>query len=242
MLFQKEEIDMKYLIKVLLLAILIISNVACSRRAPHPTGNGRREIRNVNITQPNRHGENYNEPVNPVTPRSVNKAKPNVEQIKQDLIGHSLSEGVKDGYYPSYWRWTIREGEISSLSIEQVIKDSSSEYEILSNMRLTSRAGKSFNAKVRICYIFNNSEGWHIQFIQSQGMYIVKTGKYDDCVKIEKDGIWYYIVNHCEVALEVGGSELHYYGWEKYSHVLEPHGGYCMYNPDEIIIDYVERP
>lgn len=233
---------MKYLLKVLLLAIVITNNVACTRRVPHHSGNGRHGSRNVNITQSDSYASNYNESVNPVTQRVISNIKPNAEQIKQDLIGHSLSEGVKDGYYQSDWRWTIREGEISNFSIEQVIKDSSSEYEIFSNMRLTSRVGKSFNAKVRICYIFNNSEGWHIQFVQSQGMYIVKTGKYDDCAKIEKDGWWYYIKNYCELALEVGGEELHYDGWRKFSHVVEPHGSYCMYNPDEINIEYVERP
>ena len=143
---------MKNLLRVLLFSIVIISNVACTRRPHHQSGTGRHGHRAPIVTQSNPHNGNNTTPVNPVTPRTIDKAKPNVEQIRRDLVGHSLSEGVKDGYYPSYWRWPIKEGEISSFSIEQVIKDSSSEYEIVSNMRLTSRAGKSFNAKVRICY------------------------------------------------------------------------------------------
>lgn len=233
---------MKYLIRVLLLSIVIISNVACTRRPPHQSGTGRHGHRAPIVTQSNPHNGNNTTPVNPVTPKTIDKAKPNVEQIKRDLVGHSLSEGVKDGYYPSYWRWTIKEGEISNFSINQVIIDSSTEYEILTSFRLTSHSGKSFDTKARICYIFNNSEGWHLQFLQSQGMYIVKTGKYTNCVEIVKDGWWYYLKNYCELALEVCGKELHYNGWEKYSLVVEPHGSYCMYNPDEITIDYVERP
>ena len=235
---------MKNLLKVLLLSVIIICNVSCGR-SPHHTGNGRRGSRNVNITQPGSHGSNYDEPVNSVTPRVVNSNKPNIEQIKQDLIGHSLSEGVKEGYYPSYWRWTIREGEITNFSIEQVIKDSSAEYEIVSNMRLTSRAGKSFNAKVRICYIFNNSEGWHIQFVQSQGMYIVKTGKYNDCIKIDKDSYYSYFINGCDISLEVGGMQYCWVtagrqDWEKFYTVIGPHEKFKMMY--DYRIDYVEIP
>jgi hypothetical protein len=233
---------MKNLLRVLLLAIVIINDVACTRRPPKHLGAGRYGNRGINVTQPNPHNGNTNAPVNPVTPRNVDKAKPTVEQITQDLVGHSLSEGIQDGYYPSDWHWTIHEGEISNFTITRVVIDSSNEYEVNTNMRLTSCAGKAFDAKVRIRYLFTETEGWHVQFVQSMGMHLVKTHLYDDCVKVEKDGWWYYLKNHCELALEVGGKELHYNGWEKFSHVVEPHGSYNMYNPDEIIIDYIERP
>ena len=245
MLFQKEEIDMKNLLKVLLLSIVIISNVACTRRPHHQSGTGRHGHRAPIVTQPNPHNGNNTTPVNPVTPRAVDKAKPNVEQIKRDLVGHSLSEGVKDGYYPSYWRWTISEGEISNFSINQVIIDSSTEYEILSSFRLTSRAGKSFDSKVRICYIFNNSEGWHIQFAQSQGMYIVKTGKYNSCINVDKDSNYYYFINGCDISLEVGGIKYCWVTagrqeWVKFSEVIAPHEKYTMMY--DYRIDYVEIP
>lgn len=236
---------MKNLLRVLLLSIVIVGNVACTRRTPPHSGTGRQGRRIPVVTQQNPPNGNNINPLNPEMPRTVNKAKPNVEQIKQDLIGHSLSEGVKDGYYPSYWRWTIREGEISSFSIEQVIKDSSSEYEILSNMRLTSRAGKSFNAKVRICYIFNDSEGWQIQFVQSQGMYIVKTGKYNSCIDVDKDSNYYYFINGCDISLEVGGIKYCWVTagrqeWVRFSEVIAPHDKYTMMY--DYRIDYVEIP
>lgn len=236
---------MKYLIRVLLLSIVVISNVACTRRPHHQSGTGRHGHQAPIVTQPNPHNGNNTTPVNPVTPRSVDKAKPNVEQIKRDLVGHSLSEGVKDGYYPSYWRWTISEGEISNFSINQVIIDSSTEYEILSSFRLTSRAGKSFDTKARICYIFNNSEGWHIQFAQSQGMYIVKTGKYNSCINVDKDSNYFYFINGCDISLEVGGIKYCWVTagrqeWVKFSEVIAPHEKYTMMY--DYRIDYVEIP
>lgn len=174
--------------------------------------------------------------------RTVIPPKPDYLQIQEDLVGHSLSEGVEDGYYLSSWRWVIKNDEISDFNIESVLSDTPQDYLLVANMRLTSEVGKAFDAKVKIRYILPQNDDWTIEFVQSLGMHIVKTHMYDDCVKVEKDGWWYYIKNHCELALEVGGKELHYSGWEKYSHVVEPHGSYCMHNPDEIIIDYVERP
>ena len=174
--------------------------------------------------------------------KSINPTKPNDFQIQHDLIGHSLSEGVDNGYYPSSWHWVICEKEISDFCIVKTLIDNPTEYMLIAKMRLTSEVGKAFDATVKIRYKLPDDDDWTIDFVQSQGMYIVKTHLYDDCVKLEQDGWWYYIKNQCDVALEVGGKELHYHGWEKYCHVIPAHNSCCMYNPDEIIIDYAERP
>jgi hypothetical protein len=174
--------------------------------------------------------------------RSIVPPKPGINQIQKDLVGHSLSEGVDNGYYPSTWQWVIRESEISDFAIDKVLSDTPKEYLIIAKMRLTSEVGKSFDATVKIRYLLPDDDDWSIDFIQSQGMYIVKSLLYNDCVKLEKGDYWYYLVNKCDVALEVGGKELHYHGWEKYVHVVPAHSKYCMYYPDEITIDYVERP
>lgn len=236
---------MKSLIRVFLLSIIIICNAACTRRSAHQSRTGRRGNQEVNVTRPNPGSSNNIAPVTPVTPRNVDKTKPSIEQIKQDLVGHSLAEGVQEGYYPSYWRWNIREGEISNFKIGQVIRDSSSEYEIITNMRLTSRAGKAFDAKVRIHYVFDNTEGWHIRFVQSQGMYIVKTGIYTDCIKLDKDSNYNYFINVCDISLEVGGIEYCWVTagrqeWVKFSEIIAPHDKYTMMY--DYRIDYVEIP
>lgn len=181
----------KFLLRILLLSIVVINNTNCSRRAPRHTGNGRRVSQEVKKTQTNPHQSNNAVQAVPITSKKVDKTKPNIEQIKHDLVGHSLSEGVNEGYYPSFWKWTIREGEISNFCIERVVEDSFAEYEFVSSMRLTSRAGKSFDAKVRLCYVFSETQGWNLQFVQSQGMHVVKTGKYNDCIKIEKDQFFF---------------------------------------------------
>lgn len=174
--------------------------------------------------------------------RSIIPPKPDINQIQKDLCGHSLSEGVDNGYYPSTWQWIISEGEISDFVIDKVLSDTPKEYLIITKMRLTSEVGKAFDATVKIRYILPDDDDWSIDFIQSQGMYIVKTLMYNDCVKLEKGDYWYYLVNQCDIALEIGGKELQYHGWEKYVHVVPAHSNHCMYNPDDIIIDYVERP
>jgi len=234
---------MKYRIKYLLLIIIVLFSVACGRRPARHSNRGRSRgnpRREVVGSDKNNYGSESVAPV--ITTKSINRTKPDVRQMQKDLIGHSLSEGVNNGYYNSTWRWAVCEDEISNFSIERIIKESSTEYEVVARMRLTSRAGKAFDAGVKLCYLFSESQGWYLQLVQSLGMQIVKTGRYSDCVKVEQEGWWYYINNYCEVALEVGGRELNCGRWKKYSHVVEPHGGYCMYNPEEIIIDYVERP
>lgn len=174
--------------------------------------------------------------------RSINPKKPDVSQIQMDLVGHSLSEGVQNGYYPSNWRWVIKEREISDFLIKKVLSDSQKEYMFVAKMRLTSEVGKAFDATVKIRYVLPDDDDWKIDFIQSQGIYIVKTHLYDECVSVIKENWSYYIYNQCDVALEVGGKELNYSGWEKYSHVIPAHSNYRMCCPDDIIIDYVERP
>lgn len=235
---------MKLYLKISLLLIVVISYTNCSRRAPRRTGNGRRMSQEVKTIQPNPHQRNNTAQVNTVTPKMVSAAKPDIEQMKQDLVGHSLSEGVDDGYYSSDWHWIIREGEISSFCIDRVITESSNEYEINTRMRLTSSVGKAFDAKVRIRYLFSQAEGWYIQFAQSQGMYIVKTGVYRSCITTKEGSFGYFDVsNNCDIPLEVGGQEFRKYGgWgEKRSFVVMPHDEYGMIC-DNFKIDYVEIP
>lgn len=174
--------------------------------------------------------------------RSINPIKPNASQIQENLIGHSLSEGVQNGYYPSNWRWVIKENEISSFTIDKVLSNASKEYMIIAKMRLMSEVGKAFYATAKIRYVLPDDDDWIIDFVQSLGMYIVKTHLYDECVNVAQENWSYYIYNQCDVALEVGGKELNYSGWEKYSHVIPAHSSYRMGCPDDLIIDYVERP
>ena len=176
--------------------------------------------------------------------RTIIPPKPDYFQIQEDLVGHSLSEGVDDGYYSSDWKWIIREGEISGFTIENILTDNPQEYLIIAKMRLTSEEGKAFDVKVKIRYVLPQNDDWTIDFIQSLGMYIVKTGVYETCITKEKGAYGYfYVVNNCDRHLEVGGKEFNVYGgWsEKRSFVVSPHDSYGMIC-DDFKIDYVEVP
>ena len=171
---------------------------------------------------------------------------PNEAMIQKDLVGHSISEGVVPGYYDSYWRWKIEQGEISNFSIKEVLADTRSEYEFVATMRLTSKIGKAFDAEVKVRYILPETDDWKIEFTHSQGMHIVKTGKYDDCIRVEKcSGLClggdYFFYNDCDLLLEVGGKKYGYDGWTNFAYKIEGHNSIGFYASD-CRIDYVELP
>lgn len=167
-------------------------------------------------------------------------ARPDELQIQKDLVGHSISEGVVPGYYSSSWKWNIEQGEISNFAIKEVLADTRSEYEFIASMRLTSKVGKAFDAEVKVRYILPETDDWKIEFTHSQGMHIVKTGKYDDCIRVEKKGWYYDLCNSCDILLEVGGVE--YFGeWKKFSIRISPHERESLFCSD-YRIDYVELP
>ena len=175
--------------------------------------------------------------------RTLIPPKPGPDQIQSDLVGHSLEEGVVDGYHDSHWRWKILEGEISNFSIDQVISDSAQEYMVIASLRLTSEVGKAYDAKVKIRYTLPKDDDWTIEYALSQGMYIVKSNKYTENIKITTDNLFHVPIlnNQSDIALEVGGRKLSASQWSKFSVVIKPHSSCDLY-ANEIIIDYVERP
>ena len=173
--------------------------------------------------------------------------KPTPSQIQADLIGHSLSEGVDDGYYPSYWKWRIEKGEISNFRVISVDKDTPNEYEVTATMRLTSLSGRAFDATVKVYYVSRGGSGWHLEFVRSLGMNTVRTGRYDGCITSEYDD-WLeatVIRNNCEIPLEIGGKR---YAWVtanrqecvRFSEEIPAHGSIKVY--DFLSIDYCEVP
>lgn len=171
---------------------------------------------------------------------------PDPYQIQKDLIGHSLSEGVEDGYYSSSWKWIIERGEISGFMIESVDRQTSTDYQVTATMRLTGKSGKAFDARVKVLYVRRNTN-WHLELVQSLGMSIVRTGRYDSCITSEYDD-WYgatFIRNNCEIPIEVGGK---HYEWVtasrkecvRFSEVVRPHSSVKV--RDLLSIDYCEVP
>lgn len=153
---------------------------------------------------------------------------PTARQIQMDLIGHSLSEAVENGYRPEDWKWTIAEGEISDFRIIEVITKTKSQYVLTAQMKL-SNGYYAYNAKVKIKYINTAKNQWKMDYAVSQGMYIIVTHEYDEFIKaqIVEDG-WggTYCVrftNTSEVTLCIGGDVLTYNGWQRFTVVTPPH-------------------
>ena len=179
--------------------------------------------------------------------QTVKLSKPDANQIQNDLIGHSLSEGIENGYYPSYWKWNIERGEISNFRILSVDRDDATDYELTISMRLTAMSGKAFDTKAKVLYVSRGSMGWQMEYVQSLGMDIVKTGRYNSCITSEYDD-WHdatFIRNACEIPIEVGGKR---YAWMtsgrkeciRFSEVISPHSSVKVH--DLLSIDYCEVP
>ena len=85
-----------------------------------------------------------------------------------------------------------------------------------------------------------------MEYIQSKGMHIVKTNKYNEKIRpyLKDNGGYsgFYIENTIDIALEVGGIILRSDGWEKFSTVIGPYKEEYYYNVTDYRIDYVELP
>ena len=152
---------------------------------------------------------------------------PTDSDIAKDLIGRKITEGKENGYFGSDWKWTIETGEISDLKIvERSIDDDYCTYVVSMTLQSNSCPTK-YRAIIQIGYTFNK-EKWIITKINSKGVDIVKTNRYNDCIstKLDDDG-WggvdcLKIKNNTDSPLIVGGE---YYtilsdGWCKFSVVV----------------------
>lgn len=152
---------------------------------------------------------------------------PGVKQIQKDLVGHSLAEGVTNGYRSADWRWTIKEKQISRLRIVQVLSKTPREYMAIVQMRL-SNGYYAYNAKAKIKYIRTAQNRWKMDYVVSEGMYIVVTHEYDNFIRSEiVDDGWggtycLQFTNMSELSLAIGGDMLTYNGWQRFSVLLKP--------------------
>lgn len=179
--------------------------------------------------------------------RLIFPPKPDEVQISKDLVGHTLSEGKENGYYPQSWKWKILEDGVSELKILSIEEESSNRYVVNVSMRLSSDT-RAYDTKAQISYILDDLHDWTIEFVQSKGMDIVKTHRYDDCVKCYISRGWLIgnliAENNCEIALEVAGRELNHSGeWITFCCIVPPHQEKVISNNDtDFRVDYIERP
>ena len=182
-------------------------------------------------------------------------AKPTREQIAKDLIGHRLNEGYgdEDGWFSKDWHWDVKRGQIKALQIQDVLKNTNKDYCVIVKIRLQSEVN-AFNAKVKINYHLNKYNKWEIEYVVSQGMDIVRTHKYDDCLSfaIVDDG-WggvnvLQINNNSGIELGCAGYIKASGEWIKFSVRIDPYkskgvgGTFCGGNVSNYKIEFIERP
>lgn len=148
--------------------------------------------------------------------------KPSTNRIAKDLVGYRLTEGFENGWFHDGWTWLIKEGQVRSLKIKEVVKNTNKEYCVIVLMRLQGNVC-SFNAKAKVNYVLTSKNQWEIEFVNSMGMSIVKTHKYDDCIQfsIVDDG-WggvncLEIKNNCSIELGVAGWVYAYGEWVRFA-------------------------
>ena len=183
--------------------------------------------------------------------KTIVPTKPNEAQIMKDLLGHTLSEGKEDGYYPRSWTWKITEGGISDLKVISTQENTNSRYTVNVSMKLNSDT-RSYDTKAVVSYVLEDISDWEIEYVRSLGMDIVKTHKYDDCVKCYLELEPFAVLkslfgeNNCDIALEVAGKALSEYSdkWEKFATVVAPHEKTTIsrFPAKDFKIDYIERP
>ena len=173
---------------------------------------------------------------------SIQPKKPTAEQICKDLVGRSIGEGVEDGYYPQHWTYKIGEEAISDFKILSVEEETARSYKITASMLLNSDT-RSYKAKMTIRYVLDNIHDWQIEFVQSNGLHIVRTNLYDNCIRHYYENQYFlYLENNCDIALEVGGKRIYDGEWHKFRDLVSPHQKIGIGYTKDYVIDYIERP
>lgn len=156
---------------------------------------------------------------------------PSPALITADLTGHSLSEGVENGYHRPDWTFDIEYGDVSDLRIIQELTRTASKYLVIAEMKLSKGGNFYYLTKARINYVKSPADGSPvIDYVTSLGMRIVSDGEYDkDIAAFCADDGWggvncLKIRNKSEITLVVGGKVYANNRWFKFSKVVEPHG------------------
>ena len=177
--------------------------------------------------------------------------KPTRSKIAKDLVGHRLKEGYDNGWFPSDWVWVIEEGEIKAMKIEEVLKDTDTDYSINVVMRLEGD-GKTFKAKAKINYTLTKDNKWKLEYVISKGMDIVKTHKYDDCLSLSIELHWFmginsnhetdFIVkNNSELVLYFAGYVYKFGDWQKVAFSIGPHKTKKIEYAEAYKVEFIEK-
>jgi len=185
----------------------------------------------------------------------VGEWPPSLALITADLTGHSLTEGVRDGYHRKDWTFDIEYGDVSDLRIDSVLACTTSKYLVIVDMKLSKRSGNFYyRTKARINYIKSPDDNSpKLDYVTSLGMEVVSDGEFDGDISCElADDGWggvncLKIKNNGEIALAVGGRLLAGNEWIKFATLVPsneevPVGGtFSGGSVSDFRIDFVVR-
>jgi hypothetical protein len=184
---------------------------------------------------------------------SIIPPTPDLEKLKEDLIGRRLSE-QQGGYFGDNWYWEITsKNELKSVEVRS--KSRQDEDYIYKVHLLLQGEANQYEADIIVTYALRQNDDWIIDFIETKDIHIVKTGKYDNCITAQRKqvGALEYqleFTNHCDVPLLIGGIALNAWGdkkWRKFTTTVDGNsiksiGGIFSVSVQDYRIDFIERP
>ena len=178
-------------------------------------------------------------------------SKPDLNKIKQDLVGRKIS-GMKDGYLGITW-YRITD-DCSQIKEAYVTYENFSGSIYVCDMHLKLQAdGGAYEADIKAHYRLGDGDDWQLDMIESKRIDLVRTGLYDNCITARRTGwVGEYEVeftNSCDAPLAVGGQVKYEYrdGWKKFCIIVSGNsskriGGLFLGSIADYRIDFVERP
>ncbi|MBQ6083848.1 MAG: hypothetical protein IJK92_05800 [Bacteroidales bacterium] len=211
--------------KQTIIILFILTILSCSNNSHRHDGN--KYDRKQDVTSDQIHQTSGDNNAKGKDPQIGSGIIPNETIIANDLIGRKITECRDNGYFDNDWVWTIENGEILDFKIlNQVVDTDYCTFYVEMILKAVTRPIK-YKATVQVDYTKTNNR-WVISMVQSKGVDVVKTGRYDNCIstKIGDDG-WggvdcLKIKNNTDVPLFVGGLFRTSYSdaWRKFSAVV----------------------
>lgn len=150
--------------------------------------------------------------------------------IRADLIGRTIT-GVDTGFITRKTQMTISEDKLQEITVRNQDQEGDALF-IRADIRLKSEGDGSFIGHVRMEYR-QESNGWRLIMVQSQGIEFVRTGRYLSCISYTshtlpgEESVTLY--NSSDHDLAVGG----YYlakddTWQKFCVTVPANGEYVL--------------
>lgn len=164
---------------------------------------------------------------------------PSEEKVQADLVGKELEEGKEDGYFDESWHWMIERGQISDFTIVKEANMSPRKYKIEAQMKLKKSSSYGFDTEIEIVYELKDGElDWTIDYVQSLGMNIIRTGDYEGKVQVKDDVC---LENKCSIPLLVGYTWVTSDGARKDNCVVKGYERRQVKYYGTVSIDFIEK-